>query len=181
VVAAGGRGRRAYGDGEKEAEDKGRQAGTLGIHELKGAFGQRPAKWLLRPMTDSLGGAWHAERVTHHGAAKSPKSDSEDKTAFRRLVPNDERVTTRPMFGSVAAFANGYMFMGLYGADLFVRLPDDQRVARLEAGWYNLEPMPGKPMRDYVVMPGDWRTSTVEAREWGERALEYVVGLPPKK
>ena len=50
--------------------------------------------------------------MTHHEAARSPKSAADDKTAFRRLVPDDERVTTRPMFGSVAAFANGYMFMG---------------------------------------------------------------------
>lgn len=119
--------------------------------------------------------------MTHHGAARSPKSDADDKTAFRRLVPDDERVTTRPMFGSVAAFANGYMFMGLFGPELFVRLPEEQRAAQLAAGWHNLEPMPGKPMREYVVVPGDWRVQPDEARSWGERALDYVVGLPPKK
>jgi len=119
--------------------------------------------------------------VAHHGAARSPESDAEDKTAFRRLVPDDERVTTRPMFGSVAAFANGHMFMGLFAGELFVRLSDDARTARLAQGWHNLEPMPGKPMREYVVVPGDWRVTQDEARAWGEQALDYVVGLPPKK
>ena len=121
------------------------------------------------------------ERVSHHGAPRSPKSDTEDKTAFRRLVPDDERVTTRPMFGSVAAFANGHMFMGLFGVELFVRLPEEQRAAQLDAGWHNLEPMPGKPMREYVVVPGEWRTDSDEARAWADRALDYVLGLAPKK
>lgn len=121
------------------------------------------------------------EHMSHHDARPSPKSGTEDKTAFRRLVPDDERVTTRPMFGSVAAFANGYMFMGLFGVDLFVRLADQDRAVRLAAGWHNLEAMPGKPMREYVVIPGDWRTNGEEVREFGARALDYVLGLPPKK
>ena len=85
------------------------------------------------------------------------------------------------MFGSIAAFANGYMFMGLFGAELYVRLPEAERAAQLAAGRHNLEPMPGKPMREYVVMPGDWRTDRDTARDWGERGLDYVTGLPPRK
>jgi TfoX/Sxy family transcriptional regulator of competence genes len=119
--------------------------------------------------------------MSQHDTARPAKSSAEDKTAFRRLVPDDERVTTRPMFGSVAAFANGYMFMGLYAADLFVRLPEAERAGRLAAGWHNLEPMPGRPMRDYVVLAGDWRAAPDQAREWAARALEFVVSLPPKK
>jgi len=119
--------------------------------------------------------------MSHHGTVRSPKSEGDDKTAFRRLVPDDERVTTRPMFGSVAAFANGYMFMGLFADELFVRLPEDERVARLEEGWHNLEPMPDKPMRDYVVVPGDWRMKPDEVRSWADRALAYALELPPKK
>jgi len=119
--------------------------------------------------------------MSHPDAARSAKSTAEDKTAFRRLVSDDERVTVRPMFGGIAAFANGHMFTGLFGAELFVRLPDEQRAAQLNAGWHNLEPMPGKPMREYVVVPGEWRTNTDEVRRWADRALDYVLGLPPKK
>jgi len=120
--------------------------------------------------------------MSHHtGGARSSKSTDEDKVAFRTLVPDDERVTTRPMFGSVAAFANGYMFMGLFGPDLFVRLPEADRSARLAAGWQPLEVMPGKAMGDYLVVDDDWRTAPDEARAWGKRALEYVAALPPKK
>ena len=120
-------------------------------------------------------------QMTHRGGAKSSKSDPESQTAFRRLVPDDERVTTRPMFGSLAAFANGYMFMGLFGPELFVRLPEDGRATLTEAGWHNLEQLPGKPMREYMVIPGDWRTQPEEVRGWGLRSLAFVASLPPKK
>lgn len=119
--------------------------------------------------------------VTHHGGASSSKSDPETQSAFRRLVPDDDRVTTRPMFGSLAAFANGYMFMGLFGADLFVRLPGPERQARLDAGWLPLEVMPGKTMGEYVVVPAEWRTDPELVHEWADRALAYVTSLAPKK
>jgi TfoX/Sxy family transcriptional regulator of competence genes len=118
--------------------------------------------------------------MTHHGA-RSPKSDPEAQAMFRRLVPDDERVTTRPMFGSLAAFANGYMFMGLFGPELFVRLPEAEREAQASTGWQNLEPMSGKPMREYLVIPGEWRSQPELVRSWGSRALDYVMALAPKK
>jgi hypothetical protein len=119
--------------------------------------------------------------MSHHGGARSSKSDPADKEAFRGLVPDDERVSTRPMFGSVAAFANGYMFMGLFGRDLFVRLSASDREAQAAAGWGGLEVMPGKTMGDYLVVPFDWRERPDEVRAWGRRALDHVSGLPPKK
>ena len=119
--------------------------------------------------------------MAHHDRPRSSKADPESQAAFRRLVPDDERVTTRPMFGSLAAFANGYMFMGLFGSDLFVRLPEAERAARMAAGWHGLEVMPGRTMGDYLVVPGDWHTDPDEARELGLRGLDYVAGLPPKK
>lgn len=119
--------------------------------------------------------------MTHDGGARSSKSDPETQAAFRRLVPDDERVTTRPMFGSLAAFANGYMFMGLFGSDLFVRLSEAEREAQLAAGWQRLEVMPGKAMGDYLVLPDSWRTEANLAHEWGSRALDHVTSLAPKK
>ena len=110
----------------------------------------------------------------------SPKSDDESKALFRTLVPDDERVTVKPMFGAVAAFANGYMFMGLFAADLFVRLNDADDAAVRAAGGSDLEPMPGKPMRGYVTVP-DWRSQPDAIRAWGVKSLDYTMSLPPKK
>ena len=113
-------------------------------------------------------------------ARPSPKASDEDKALFRTLVPDDERVSVRPMFGAVAAFANGLMFMGLFADDLFVRLNDADTASVTAAGGGPLEPMPGKPMRGYVTVPG-WQTDHAATREWGRKALDYTLTLPPKK
>lgn len=109
----------------------------------------------------------------------SPKATDEDKALFRTLVPDDERVSVRPMFGAVAAFVNGLMFMGLFADELFVRLNDADAAVVTAAGGGPLEPMPGKPMRGYVTV-ANWRTDTESGRQWGNRALDYTLTLPPK-
>jgi TfoX/Sxy family transcriptional regulator of competence genes len=118
--------------------------------------------------------------VTDHGQAKSPKSSEEDRAAFRALVPDDERVSVRPMFGSVAAFASTNMFMGLFADELFVRLGPEERETLTGLGGGVLEPMPGRPMKEYVTIP-DWRARDDVVREWAGRALQYALTLPPKK
>ena len=54
-----------------------------------------------------------------HDEARSPRATPEARDAFRALVPDDERVLVRPMFGSVAAFVGGNMFMGLVKDELY--------------------------------------------------------------
>ena len=119
--------------------------------------------------------------MSHHaGGPRSPKSDAAARGVFRALVPDDERVTVRPMFGSVAAFASGQMFMGLYADDLFVRLAESDRERVIAAGGGPLEPMPGRPMREYVTLP-DWRSQPDTVHEWAAKSLAYALSLPPKK
>jgi hypothetical protein len=110
----------------------------------------------------------------------SPKATDADKALFRALAPDDERCSLRPMFGAIAAFANGYMFMGLFASELFVRLSatDEAQVTAIGGG--PLEPLPGKPMRGYITIPG-WRDDEVGVRAWGVKALDYTMTLPPKK
>jgi TfoX/Sxy family transcriptional regulator of competence genes len=108
------------------------------------------------------------------------KSDAAAKEEFRALVPDDPRVTVRPMFGSVAAFVEGQMFMGLFADDLFVRLGADERAQVIANGGAQLEPMPGRPMREYVTLP-DWRSDPDVVARWAPRALDYAAALPPKK
>jgi len=61
-----------------------------------------------------------------------PRPDEESKEFFRSLLPDEPRVTLRPMFGSISAFVNGNMFAGLFGNDLFVRLSEESREELLE-------------------------------------------------
>src|SRR5258708_33848367 len=88
------------------------------------------------------------------------------KGGFRALVPGDAAVTTKPMFGNLAAFVNGNMFAGLFGDDLFVRVGDAERTTLLAGGGRDFEPMPGRRMTGYVMLAPGWRQRTVEARGW---------------
>lgn len=112
--------------------------------------------------------------VTH---AKSSR-DAQD--AFRVVVPDDARVNVRPMFGSVAAFANDHMFLCLFADELYFRLGEEDRAQLTQEGGKPLEPMPGRPMREYVGL-AEWQSRTVPARDWAERALAYAISLGPKK
>ncbi|MEA2676118.1 MAG: hypothetical protein QOJ81_259 [Chloroflexota bacterium] len=108
------------------------------------------------------------------------KSSRDAQDAFRAAVPDDARVTVRPMFGSVAAFANDHMFMCLFADELYFRLGEDDRAALKADGGMPLEPMPGRPMREYMGLT-EWQSRTVPTRDWAERALAYSMSLGPKK
>ena len=112
---------------------------------------------------------------------KIPKPDDESKAFFRAVVPSHPAVTVRPMFGNVSAFVHGNMFMGLFGADLFLRLPDDDRATVQEAGGGPFEPMPGRPMTGYVLVPAAWRDRPEVLGEWIDRSLAWAERLPPKE
>ncbi|HEV8421474.1 MAG TPA: TfoX/Sxy family protein [Actinomycetota bacterium] len=111
---------------------------------------------------------------------KMPKPDEESKAYFKSLVPERADVRVKPMFGQLAAFVNGNMFMGLYGAEVFVRLPDTDRQSLMTVGGGPFEPMPGRPMREYIVLPSAWRDEPKRVRQWVDRSLTWAQGLPPK-
>jgi TfoX/Sxy family transcriptional regulator of competence genes len=117
---------------------------------------------------------------TERRDVRHAKSTAQTQSAFRALVPDDERVTVRPMFGSVAAFAGGQMFMCLFADELYFRLGEDDRSGLKADGGLALEPMPGRPMREYVGLT-EWQSRMVLARDWAERALAYAISLGPKK
>ncbi|HET9647064.1 MAG TPA: TfoX/Sxy family protein [Microlunatus sp.] len=109
---------------------------------------------------------------------KIPKPSAVDRQRFLALVPADERVDTKPMFGNLGAFINGNMFMGLFGADVGVKLsaPDQERLRAAGGGPFGPTE---RPMSGYVTLP-----PTVEAEqsaEWIARAVDHVSALPPKK
>jgi len=113
---------------------------------------------------------------------KIPRPDEDSREFFKSIVPDDPRVTVRPMFGNLSGFVNGNMFFGLFGNDLFVRLSDeDQQVLLLKEGASVLEPMKGKPMKDYVILPRAWRDRPQTVRQWISRSLDWASKLPPKK
>ena len=114
------------------------------------------------------------------GAMKMPKPSEQAKAAFSKLVPDEPAVAMRPMFGNLAAFVNGNMFAGLFGEDLFVRLPDDQAAPIRKQGGRDFEPMPGHAMKGYVMVHKTWGSNPNATRGWIATSLTFARGLPPK-
>jgi TfoX/Sxy family transcriptional regulator of competence genes len=108
------------------------------------------------------------------------KPQPETVERFHEAAAGIEGVEIRKMFGFPAGFIGGNMALGVHQDTLIVRLPDDERRERLDAGWQLFEPMPGRPMREYVALPKGVAADPSEARRWMERAAAYVRTLPPK-
>ena len=109
-----------------------------------------------------------------------PKPTEQAKAAFTKLVPDEPAITMRPMFGNLSAFVNGNMFAGLFGEDLFVRLPDEQSAPIRKQGGGDFEPMAGHAMKGYVIVPSTWRSQTGATKRWIAASLAFTRGLPPK-
>lgn len=111
-----------------------------------------------------------------------PRPDEATKAFFQSITPDDPRVHVRPMFGNLASFVNGNMFMGVFGSDVFVRLPDADRAEMLrEEGTWIFEVMPGKPMKEYVAFPKAWRDEPGRVQAWVTRSLDWASALSEKK
>jgi TfoX/Sxy family transcriptional regulator of competence genes len=106
-----------------------------------------------------------------------PKPTEEEKERFRALVPDDPRVEVKPMFGNLGAFVNGNMFMGLFGAQIGLKL-DETDLARLATEGGGPFGPAERPMGGYVTLPADW--SGDQAEPWVATAVAQVGALPPK-
>ena len=100
--------------------------------------------------------------------------------AFERAAPKDPRVVRKPMFGYPALFLNGNMFAGTFQDKVVARLAEADRTKALAAGVKQFEPMPGRPMKEYVVVPGTDVTKPAALASWIERAHRHAATLPPK-
>ena len=109
---------------------------------------------------------------------KMPKPSEEAKAALARIVPDEPAVTLKPMFGQLSGFVNGNMFVGIFGDDLFVRLPEDEIATVKKQGGRDFEPLAGHKMGGYVIVPGNWRAKPPSALI--KRALEVTRRMPAK-
>jgi TfoX/Sxy family transcriptional regulator of competence genes len=67
-------------------------------------------------------------------AVQIPKATEDDKNRFRALIPSGPDIEIKPMFGNIAAFVNGNMFMGLFGSDIGVKLDTADQARLRESG-----------------------------------------------
>ena len=100
---------------------------------------------------------------------------------FEVAVQSVPQAQARKMFGYPVSFINGNMFAGLFEDKLFLRLSEDDRASLLRhRGTAPFEPMPGRPMREYVVVSSTILKSKTQLNTWLGKAFAYAQSLPPR-
>jgi TfoX/Sxy family transcriptional regulator of competence genes len=107
---------------------------------------------------------------------KSPQGLME---LFTECLPDDPRIERRKMFGYPVAFVHGNMCAGLFGDRVFARLSEADKAALPGGGDY-FEPMPGRPMKAYAVIPDEVVADETELAEVLAKAVAHTAALPAK-
>jgi RNA polymerase sigma factor (sigma-70 family) len=87
----------------------------------------------------------------------------------------------KQMFGYPACVLRGNLFMSLHEDSLILRLADTDRaefLSRYDSSLF--EPMPGRPMKEYVVVPPALVYDDAVA-EWVRKSRSFAEQLPAKK
>lgn len=107
-----------------------------------------------------------------------PLQNPETVVTLKQIVAGHPGVTTRAMFGQTAFFVAGQMAGGTWGSRFMLRLSPVDRVAADAIGCTPFDPMGGRPMSAYRVLPIDLAEPDLSA--WMGRAIAYTASLPPK-
>ena len=112
---------------------------------------------------------------------KFDKPSEEILTWFEEHAPEGLNITKRKMFGYPCRFFNNNMFMGLFQSQVFLRLSkeDKQKFLTIKDA-HQFEPMPGRIMKEYVILPSDLLNNDEQVQYWLSRSLAYMATLPPK-
>jgi hypothetical protein len=97
------------------------------------------------------------------------------------VLDRDPAATRQKRFGYPAAFVGGNMATGLFADRWVVRLPDTEIEPAKAAGAGPFEPLPGKPMKAFVVIPAADVDDDAAIATWVERGLAHAASMPPKK
>ncbi len=110
----------------------------------------------------------------------SPELVARFAAAMERNAAPD--VTQRQMFGYPCAWIGGNMLTGLFAEQWWVRLSEPDRDALLDlAGAHPFEPIPGRSMGRYVVLPADVAADDASLDVWLSKAIDFTRTMPPKK
>jgi len=88
----------------------------------------------------------------------------------------------KQMFGHPVQFINNNMFAGIFGDDVWIRLSDadQEKIFALNDEVQTFEPLEGRKMREYVVLPESIHGNPEELDKWLQRSYHYVSSLPVK-
>lgn len=96
---------------------------------------------------------------------------------FKVCLPQRPGVSTRKMFSYPAAFANTWMFAGVFQDSIFARLPPSSPTRESFAPF---APMTGRPMRELWILSEEILDDEDQLAAILDEARRYVESLPPK-
>jgi TfoX/Sxy family transcriptional regulator of competence genes len=85
----------------------------------------------------------------------------------------------KKMFGYPAYFINGNMFAGIHSNKLFIRLSEAD-IADIKKNFKDVtsfEPMPGRPMKGYIVLPKTVYSDNKLFSELIDKSVNYASSL----
>ena len=109
------------------------------------------------------------------------KSPQDLAGRFGRVLGRFPDAERRKMFGYPAAFVGGNMVTGLHQRNWVVRLAEADQAAAVAEGATAFEPMPGRPMKNFVALPATILADEDGVARWVERAVGHGKTLPPKR
>ncbi len=95
---------------------------------------------------------------------------------FEHLADVVPSAVRKLVFGSPTCTVGGHMFFGVHATGLFVKLPSDAAVELLAAGGAPFEPMPGRAMGGFFMLPA----ALPDQEQWVRRSYDYAATLPVK-
>jgi len=107
---------------------------------------------------------------------KFTKTPPEVVAAFDAASPSRGDIERKTMFSYPALFVKGNMFAFTFGPKIAVRASE---ATRAKPGMKRFEPMPGRPMGEYVEVPAK-DAKGAALKKWMADALTYADALPAK-
>ena len=111
------------------------------------------------------------------------KKPSEELSQFLEEKIASFNVKKRKMFGCPAYFVNDNMLAGVFQDVIFMRLSEADRI-EIRSGYDEaipFEPIKGRIMKEYVVLPETLYNNSEKFQEWLNRSYQFVSSLPVKK
>jgi TfoX/Sxy family transcriptional regulator of competence genes len=109
------------------------------------------------------------------------KSPPELVARFDAIAARFPHVERRLTFGYPCLYVGGNMVSGLYQSTWHVRLGgSDLSEALALADARPFEPMPGRPMTGYTILPPAVIDDDAAIGDWVQRAIDFGATLPPK-
>jgi TfoX/Sxy family transcriptional regulator of competence genes len=112
---------------------------------------------------------------------KMQKSPPELVARFGAVAADFPRAERRLTFGYPCLYVSGNMVSGLFENSWHVKLgPEERHELEGIPGAKPFEPMPGRPMTGFTLLPQSVVDDDDEIRRWVARAVDFGATLPPK-